>query len=216
MPVLRRVFGRDSVAFVADHRTIDTVQREKCMTCRARTGKTLAYDVDAALLRRVHQEQELRHRSRPRCRAGREAIALKIRVSVVRFRDCHQNLTPNPSRLGVSISASRKPRGVRAHSARAQGGHGLSHRAASSTLFCPLFSQNLHQLFRRGTRTLTFFAIAYVRASLQGFPADLDRRCMSRTSVTVWLHTALHTALRVPAYPRVSGRRGEAHRIVPP
>ncbi len=77
----------------------------------------------------------------------------------------HQNLTPNPSLLGVSISTSRKPRGVRAHSACAGGGHGLGHRAASSTLFCPLFSQNLHQLFRRGKRTLAFVAIAYVRAS---------------------------------------------------
>ncbi len=121
----------------------------------------------------------------------------KMRVLQVEFLH-HQNLTPNPSRLGVSISASRKPRGVRAHSACAGGGYGLGHRAAGLTLFCPLFSQNLHQLFRRGTRTLTFVAIAYVCASLQGFPEDLDRRCMSRTSVTAWLHTALHTALRVP------------------
>ena len=128
----------------------------------------------------------------------------------------HQYLAPNCSQLGVSISTSRKPRAVRAHSACAMGMHGLGRRAVGSTLFCPLFSQNLHQLFRRGTRTLTFVAIAYVRASLQGFPADLDRRCMSRTPFTAWPHTALHTALRVPAYPREFGRRDEAPRIVPP
>ena len=128
----------------------------------------------------------------------------------------HQYLAPNCSQLGVSISTSRKPRAVRAHSACAMGMHGLGRRAVGSTLFCPLFSQNLHQLFRRGTRTLTFVAIAYVRASLQGFPADLDRRCMSRIPFTAWPHTALHTALRVPAYPREFGRRDEAPRIAPP
>lgn len=128
----------------------------------------------------------------------------------------HQYLAPNCSQLGVSISTSRKPRAVRAHSARAMGMHGLGRRAVGSTLFCPLFSQNLHQLFRRGTRTLTFVAIAYMRASLQGFPADLDRRCMSRIPFTAWPHTALHTALRVPAYPREFGRRDEAPRIAPP
>ena len=128
----------------------------------------------------------------------------------------HQNLTPNPSRLGVSISASRKPRGVRAHSACAGGGHGLGHRAAGLTLFCPLFSQNLHQLFRRGTRTLPVCAMSCQCVRLNGFPSNLDMQSMSRTSVTAWLHTALHTALRVPAYPRVFGRRGEVPRIAPP
>ncbi len=65
----------------------------------------------------------------------------------------HQNSTPNCSRLGVSICTSRTSRRVRAHSACARGASALSRRAAGSTLFCPLFSQNLHQLFRSGTRT---------------------------------------------------------------
>ena len=128
----------------------------------------------------------------------------------------HQNLTPNPSRLGVFISASRKPRGVRAHSACAGGGHGLGHRAAGLTLFCPLFSQNLHQLFRSGTRTLPVARTSCQCVRLNGFPSNLDRQSMSRTSVIAWLHTALRTALRVPAYPRVFGRRGEVPRIAPP
>ncbi len=74
----------------------------------------------------------------------------------------HQNSTPNPYRLGVSISTSRKPRGDCAHSARARGVHDLTRRAVSSTLFCPLFSQNLHQLFRRGTRTVPYLLATYI------------------------------------------------------
>ena len=88
----------------------------------------------------------------------------------------HQNLTPNPSRLGVSISASRKPRGVRAYSACAGGVHGLGRRAAGLTLFCPLFSQNLHQLFRGGTRSLRCSSNTYARAIGSGLLACLHEQ----------------------------------------
>ena len=88
----------------------------------------------------------------------------------------HQKLTPNPSRLGVSISASRKPRGVRAYSACAGGVHGLGRRAAGLTLFCPLFSQNLHQLFRRGTRRLRCSSNTYARAMGSGLLACLHEQ----------------------------------------
>ena len=97
----------------------------------------------------------------------------------------HQYLTPNCSQLGVSISASRKPREVRAHSACARGMQGLGRRAAGSTLFCPLFSQNLHQLFRRGTRTFPSCAMGCACVSLMGFPIGLgeqDNQEMPRSS----------------------------------
>ena len=86
----------------------------------------------------------------------------------------HHNLTPNCSQLGVSICTSRKPRGDRAHSACAGGGHGLCRRAAGLTLVCPLFSQNLHQLFRRGTRPLPSAARNYACVCFSGLTAGLD------------------------------------------
>ena len=109
----------------------------------------------------------------------------------------HQNLTPNPSRLGVSISASRKPRGVRAYSACAGGVHGLGRRAAGLTLFCPLFSQNLHQLFRGGTRSLRCSSNTYARAIGSGLLACLhEQNCRANTQggeanprVTPWVET---------------------------
>ena len=88
--------------------------------------------------------------------------------------DCHQNSAPNCSQLGVFICASRKPRGDRTHSACARGVRDLTRRAVSSTLFCPLFSQNLHQLFRRGTRTLPYAARNYACVGVSGLTAGLD------------------------------------------
>jgi len=112
----------------------------------------------------------------------------KIRTVVWRTDSCseiglglgsgfhHQNSTPNPSRLGVSISASRKPRGDRARSACARGAHGLGRRAAGSTLFRPLFSQNLHQLFRRGTRTLSCAVGIYACVGFSSLTGGLDHQ----------------------------------------
>ena len=54
------------------------------------------------------------------------------------------------------------------------GVHGLGRRAAGLTLFCPLFSQNLHQLFRRGTRTLPYAARNYACAGVSGLTDGLD------------------------------------------
>lgn len=92
----------------------------------------------------------------------------------------HQNSTPNCSRLGVFISTSRKPRGDRARSACARGASSLGRSAAGLTLFCPLFSQNLHQRFRRGTRTLPAAAMTCQCVRLNGFPSNLDRQGMTR------------------------------------
>jgi len=73
-------------------------------------------------------------------------------------RDCdsapgHHQLTPNRSRLGVFTSRPRNVRGVHAHSACARGWSEPVPVVACSTLFCPLFSGNLRQLFHRSTRT---------------------------------------------------------------
>ena len=95
-------------------------------------------------------------------------------MMLFRVSPCHQNSAPNCSQLGVSICASRKPRGDRTHSACARGVRDLTRRAVSSTLFCPLFSQNLHQLFRQGTRTLPYAARNYACVGASGLTAGLD------------------------------------------
>ena len=54
--------------------------------------------------------------------------------------------------MGVSISASRKPRGDRAHSACASHSGHERPDPPGSPLFCPIFSRNPRQLLRRGKR----------------------------------------------------------------
>jgi len=95
----------------------------------------------------------------------------------------HQNSTPNCSRLGVLVSAPRKPRGDHACFACARGVHGLGQRVAGSTLFCSLFSQNLHQLFRGGTRTLPVSAMHCQCVSSNSFSSNLDRQNVITTMI---------------------------------
>jgi len=83
---------------------------------------------------------------------SREARRIK-RPEGLRFRPSHHHLTPNRLRLGVFTSRPRNVRGVHAHSACARGWSEPVPVVACSTLFCPLFSGNLRQLFRRSTRT---------------------------------------------------------------
>ena len=87
---------------------------------------------------------------------------------------CHQNSAPNCSQLGVFICVSRMTRGVPAHSACARGWSDTVPMAASSTLFCPLFSRNLCQLFRRSTRTSPCATTSCACVSFMSSPTVLD------------------------------------------
>ncbi len=64
----------------------------------------------------------------------------------------HHLLTPNRSRLGVFICGIPTPRGVPRHSACATSRSPDRHHAPGLPLFRPIFSRNLRQLLRRGTR----------------------------------------------------------------
>lgn len=83
----------------------------------------------------------------------------------------------------------------------------MGRRSAGSTLFCPLFSQNIHQLFRRGTRTLPFCAKSCQCVRPNGFPSNLDRQSVNRTVVIHRRHVASNTSLRAYSWIRGCRRR---------
>ena len=86
----------------------------------------------------------------------------------------HHLSTPNCSQLGVFICVSRMTRGVPAHSACARGWSETVPMAASSTLFRPLVSRNLCQLFRRSTRTSPYATTSCECVGFTSSPTGLD------------------------------------------
>ena len=108
----------------------------------------------------------------------------------------HHYSAPNRSRLGVSISGFRRRRGVRGHSACADGRRTRGHDAPGSPLFRSLFSRNLRQLPCRGTRTRPSLAVIYARAAAIGCPANLEQQCITPTRPP---RRASSTSLRVAA-----------------
>ena len=99
-------------------------------------------------------------------------------ITVVDFR--HQNSAPNCSQLGVFISASRKSRGDRAHSACASHPRHERPNSPGLPLFCPIFSRNLRQPLRRGTRRRRCSSATYACADGNGWLAGLHEH--SRTA----------------------------------
>ena len=91
----------------------------------------------------------------------------------------HHYSAPNRSRLGVFISASRKPRGVPGRSACADGRRTRGRDAPGSPLFRPLFSRNLRQLLRRGTRTRPCAPETCAHAIAIGCPANVEQQSIT-------------------------------------
>lgn len=86
----------------------------------------------------------------------------------------HQNITPNPSRLGVFVCGFPKPRGGPGYFACASRSACGRHDRPGSPLLRPIFSRNLRQLLRRGTRTSPCAPVTYARvAAIVGLVWDL-------------------------------------------
>lgn len=124
----------------------------------------------------------------------------------------HQNSTPNCSQLGVFICASRMTRGVPAHSACASGWSDTVPMEASSTLFCPLFSRNLCQLFRRSTRTSPCTTTSCACVDFSSLTTCLDKQTI-RQKPSSGTRTASSTNPRVYGTPRALRRHGAGPRI---
>lgn len=123
----------------------------------------------------------------------------------------HHQLTPNRSRLGVFTSRPRNVRGVHAHSACARGRCERGPMAPSSTLFCPLFSGNLRQLFRRSTRTSPCVTTTSACVGFLSSPTGLDGQTV-RPKRSPGLRTASSTHLGAGWTSRVLGRHAADHR----
>ena len=108
----------------------------------------------------------------------------------------HHYSAPNRSRLGVSISGVRRRRGVPGHSACAASRRTRGHDAIGSPLFRPIFSRNLRQLLRRGTRTRPCVPATCARAIAIGCPANLEQESITPTRPP---RRASSTTLRVAA-----------------
>lgn len=124
----------------------------------------------------------------------------------------HQNSAPNCSQLGVFICVSRMTRGVPAHSACARGWSDTVPMAASSTLFCPLFSRNLCQLFRRSTRTSPCTTTSCACVDFSSSTTCLDEQTIRQTPSS-GTRTASSTNPRVYGTPRALRRHGAGPRI---
>ena len=124
----------------------------------------------------------------------------------------HQNSAPNCSQLGVFICVSRMTRGVPAHSACARGWSDTVPMAASSTLFCPLFSRNLCQLFRRSTRTSPCTTTSCACVDFSSSTTRLDKQTIRQTPSS-GTRTASSTNPRVYGTPRALRRHGAGPRI---
>lgn len=85
----------------------------------------------------------------------------------------HHYSAPNRSRLGVFVCGIRAPRGTPARSACATRRSPDRHHAPSSPLFRPIFSRNLRQLLRRGTRRRRFPSMVCACADGNGWLAGL-------------------------------------------
>ena len=89
----------------------------------------------------------------PLDRAGLRGFSMYNDGTVCKFNELHhQNSAPNPSRLGVFICGFHTPRGLPGRSACAASRLAKGDTALGSPLFCPIFSRNLRQLLRRGSR----------------------------------------------------------------
>ena len=85
----------------------------------------------------------------------------------------HHYSAPNRSRLGVFVCEPPKPRGVPGHFACAsRSAHGR-HDRPGSPLFRPVFSRNLRQLLRHGTRRRRFSSMVCACADGNGWLAGL-------------------------------------------
>ena len=89
----------------------------------------------------------------------------------------HQNSAPNCSQLGVFICGFRPSRGAPGHSACASSSLSDRHHAPGSPLFRPIFSRNLRQLLRRGTRRRRCSSTTCARADANGCLAGLHEQC---------------------------------------
>ena len=117
----------------------------------------------------------------------------------------HHYSTPNCSQLGVFTSSSRRTRGVHAHSACARGWSEPAPVVAGSTLFCPLFSGNLRQLFRRSTRTSSCVTTTCACVGFLSSPTGLDEQTI-RANRGPGTRTASSTCLGAGWTSRVLGR----------
>jgi len=106
------------------------------------TGRLSAYgcgEVSGGACTRLGSARDVQFRLRWQCPCGR---------LVPSSGELHHHYSPpNRSRLGVFTSRPHMVRGVHAHSACARGWSEPVPMVASSTLFCPLFSQNLRPFF---------------------------------------------------------------------
>ena len=111
---------------------------------------------------------------RPQQPAGLPGIAQSLREWVgFRSRLHHQNIAPNRSRLGVFVCGFPKPRGLRGRSACASRSARGWYDRPGSPLFRPIFSRNLRQLLRRGTRRRRFPSMVCACADGNGWLAGL-------------------------------------------
>ena len=89
----------------------------------------------------------------------------------------HHYSAPNCSQLGVFICGFRPSRGAPGHSACASSSLSDRHHAPGSPLFRPIFSRNLRQLLRRGTRRRRCSSTTCARADANGCLAGLHEQC---------------------------------------
>ena len=142
-------------------------------------------------------------RNPSRLRPVVQACGRTVRSSAILH---HHYSAPNCSQLGVFICVSRMTRGVPAHSACARGWSDTVPMAAGSTLFCPLFSRNLSQLFRRSTRTSPCATTSCACVDFSSSTTCLDKQTI-RLTPSPGPRTASSTRRRAGESEQVLGRR---------
>lgn len=120
--------------------------------------------------------------------------ALKIRVSVVRFRPRPPYTNARLLSVGrFHLGFPQYTRGTGSFCV-CQGLVDTVSTVASSTLFCPLFSEKKHQLLRLGTRTSPCETRTYACVDFSSSPEHLEGRYLAVRSLEVKLQIEWQSA----------------------